>query len=99
MGNKAVQTSGLRLVAFTPAKGAANDAVTAEVVNLPASATETNTYLVFTGPGGAQSLVPKVTTGRQPGSSTSRCRLGCGDYQVTLVAPDISAGPYPFTIT
>ena len=102
VGNKAVQKSGLRLVKFAPGSPKQTDAVTAEIANLPASATASNTYLVFTSATGqALPIAPtSVTPGNPTGTLTfTVSTLAIGDYQVSVVAPDLSAGPYPFTIS
>ena len=99
VGNKAVQTSGLRVVDLTPNPVQAGAAVSVRLVNLPATASTQNTVVLLVAPGGAPTnLAPSaVTVGANP--SVTFAAPAAGTYEVSIVAPGTTAGPLPLTVT
>jgi hypothetical protein len=99
VGNKAVQTSGLRVVELTPTHVQAGDVVTAKLVNLPAAATTQNTLVVFVADGGAVTNLAPASVSVGPPAIVTFVAPATGTYQVSIVAPGTTAGPLPLTVT
>ena len=93
VGNKTVQTQGLRVVSFLPNPAPANSPVQATLVNLPANtAIATVTIWVKDGAGNTTSqgalavdIANKTVDFQSP--------VNAGTYSVTIAAPDTYTGP------
>jgi hypothetical protein len=99
VGNKTVQTSGLRTVEMKPNPVPAGQPVTVTMVNLPTSSTTTNTYVQLVDKGGMMSsLAPTEVTHDVPTKLTFAAPATSGDYQVTVIGPDTVVGPLNLTV-
>lgn len=93
VGNKAVQTQGLRVVSFSPDPAPANSSVRATVVNPPATATKENTTIWITdGAGKTQEIGPTAvdTTNNTVNFKSPAAK---GTYSVTIAEPNTFTGP------
>jgi hypothetical protein len=97
VGNKAVSTQGLRVVKMEPNPVVNGSKVTITVVNLPPTATVTNTYIALHDSAGAMSNTAPVTVSPITGEITFVAPTPAGAYQITIVAPDTVAGPLALT--
>lgn len=98
VGNKAVQTQGLRVVSFSPNPAPANSPVLAELVNLASTATQANvTIWVMDAAGSNQSLgVTAVDATRNTVNFTSPAAPGT--YTVMIAEPDKFTGPVTLVV-
>ena len=94
VGNKTVQTSGLRTVEMKPNPVHVGKLVTVTLVNLPKSATTKNTYVRLVDKDGAISdPAPTDVTHDVPAKLTFDAPAKAGDYQVTVIGLDTVVGP------
>jgi hypothetical protein len=92
VGNKAVQTQGLRVVSFSPNPSPPNSRVRAALVNLPATATQANTTVLVTDAAG--STQPYGTAAVDTANNTVYfdSPVTPGTYSVTIAGPDTFTG-------
>lgn len=93
VGNKAVQTQGLRVVSFSPNPTPPDSSVRATLVNLPATATQANSSILITDDAGNTESrgVSAVDTANKTVDFQSPA--GQGTYSVTIAAPDTFTSP------
>jgi hypothetical protein len=98
VGNKAVQTQGLRVVSFSPNPAPAGSPVLAKLVNLAPTATPANVTLWLTdGTGNTQTL--GVTTVDVAGDAVNFVApAASGTYSVMIAEPDKFTGPVSLVV-
>lgn len=98
VGNKAVQTQGLRVVSFSPNPAPASSPVLAKLVNLAPTATQANiTIWVTDAAGNTQSLsASAVDTAGDAVNFVSPAAPGT--YTVMIAEPDKFTGPVPLVV-
>lgn len=91
VGNKAVQTQGLRVVSFSPNPAPPNSRVRATIVNLPKTATQGNTTILATdAAGNTQRMGPAAVDNNTVDFQSPAV---AGTYSVTIAEPDTFTGP------
>ena len=93
VGNKAVQTQGIRVVAFDPPKVAPSGPVSVTLVNLPVTATKLNTTVVWTEEDGTYLQTTAPSADPVNGTVTFTALPTPGTYLVRVVAPDTVTSP------
>jgi hypothetical protein len=98
VGNKAVQTQGLRVVSFSPNPAPASSSVLAKLANLAPTATQANiTIWVTDAAGNTQSLsASAVDTAGDAVNFVSPAAPGT--YTVMIAEPDKFTGPVPLVV-
>jgi hypothetical protein len=96
VGNKAVQTQGLRVVSFSPNPARPNSRVRATIVNLPKTATQGNTTILTTdAAGNTQRMGPDAVDNNTVDFQSPAV---AGTYSVTIAEPDTFTGPAPLVV-
>jgi hypothetical protein len=93
VGNKAVQTQGLRVVTFTPNPAPADSPVQATLVNLPATATRANTMILMTDAAGNTETVGAAAVDTTNNTVNFQSPPAPDTYSVTIATPDTNTGP------
>jgi hypothetical protein len=97
VGNKAVQTQGLRVVSFSPPSPTAGSTVVAALVNLPATATnQTTSIWIKDASGIITSVGPEGVDAAK--NTVSFQAPAAGTYSVTIAGPDTFTGPVPLVV-
>jgi hypothetical protein len=98
VGNKAVQTQGLRVVSFSPNPTPPNSPVRAVLVNLASAATQANTAIwVMDADGGTQSMgVTMIDASKSAVNFQSPATPGT--YTVMIAEPGTFTGPVTLTV-
>lgn len=100
VGNKAVSTQGTRFSSLAPQSVASGGVVTANVVNLPATATRQNVQITLT-KDGAQPITLAPTQDLIPstGAVVFEADAGAGDYRAVIHTTGYSTPALPLKIT
>jgi hypothetical protein len=98
VGNKTVQTQGLRVVRLDPNPVAPSAIVTVTLVNLAATATIANTKVLVVD--SSDVTLTLGVSGVTPASATVafNAPASAGQYNVSVVTVDSTAGPLPLTV-
>jgi hypothetical protein len=98
VGNKAVQTQGLRVVSFSPDPAPANTPVRATLVNLSATATPATTTIWTTDSAGVTQT--RGVTAVDPANNTVTFQSPdkAGTYSVMIAEPDSFTGPVTLVV-
>jgi hypothetical protein len=92
VGNKAVQTQGLRVVSFSPNPAPVSSRVQAAVVNLPATAAPANTVIRVTDAAGNLQLSGAAAVNTTNNTVDFQSPATPGTYSVTIAAPNTFTG-------
>jgi hypothetical protein len=92
VGNKAVQTQGLRVVSFTPNPTPVNSPVRAALVNLPATAAVANTTILVTDAAGNTNAVGATAVDATHNTVDFQSPAAQGTYSVAIATPDTFTG-------
>ena len=92
VGNKAVQTQGLRVVSFTPNPTPVNSPVRAALVNLPATAAVANTTILVTDAAGDTNAVGATAIDATHNTVDFQSPAAQGTYSVAIATPDTFTG-------
>jgi hypothetical protein len=93
VGNKAVQTQGLRVVFFSPNPAHPNTSVQATLVNLPATATPANTSIWVRDAAGNTEPYGVTDVNSTNNTVDFRSPATPGTYSVTIAEPNTFTGP------
>ncbi len=98
VGNKAVQTQGLRVVSFSPNPTPPNTRVQAALVNLPKTATQANTTILTTNAAGNTQPNGAAEVDTTNNTVSFDSPVEPGTYSVTIAAPDTFTAPAPLVV-
>jgi len=98
VGNKAVQTQGLRLVSFSPSPAPPNNSVRATLVNLPTTATRENTAVLTTDAAGTTESTGPTAVNTANNTVDFQSPAARGTYSVTIAAPETFTVPAKLVI-
>jgi hypothetical protein len=93
VGNKAVQTQGVRVVSFSPNPAPPNSPVRATLVNLPANATQATTTVWLKDTAGNTQSMGVTAVDNTNNTVTFQSPVVLGTYSVTIAEPDGFTGP------
>lgn len=93
VGNKAVQTQGLRVVSFSPNPTHPNSRVRAALVNLPATATQANTTILVTDAAGNTQQYGAAAVDTTNNTVSFDSPVAPGTYSVTIAGPNTFTSP------
>jgi hypothetical protein len=93
VGNKAVQTQGLRVVSFSPNPTPPNSRVRAALVNLPATATQANTTILVTDAAGNTQPYGAAAVDTTNNTVVFDSPVAPGTYSVTIAGPNTFTSP------
>ena len=93
VGNKAVQTQGLRVVSFSPNPVDTDSPVRATLVNLPATATQGTTTIWVRDAAGTTQSMGAAAVDISNNTVDFQSPAASGTYSVTIAEPDTFTGP------
>jgi hypothetical protein len=99
VGNKAVQTQGLRVTSFSPSPAPPNSPVQAALVNLPATAAQATTKIWMTDSAGNTLTIGATAVDTANNTVGFQSPATSGTYSVTIAEPNtFITGPAPFVV-
>ena len=98
VGNKAVQTQGLRVVSFSPNPAPANSSVRATLVNLSATATQAATTIRMRDAAGSTQSIGATAVDIDKKTVDFQSPAVAGTYSVIIVEPNSFTDPVTLVV-